>query len=131
MKKTVTTLLAVLFATVLAAQDMDLPAPHRTGGMPLMEALARRRSSREFDGRELPKQTLSDLLWAAWGYNRADKRTAPSSRDKQEIELYVAMKGGLYRFARPTNSSPPHTPIRDSLHRTSISSVPPNRSRQS
>ncbi len=98
MKKTVTTLLAVLFATVLAAQDMDLPAPHRTGGMPLMEALANRHSSRDFDSRELPKQTLSDLLWAAWGYNRADKRTAPSSRDKQEIELYVAMKGGLYRY---------------------------------
>ena len=86
MKKTVTTLLAVLFATVLAAQDMDLPAPHRTGGMPLMEALANRHSSRDFDSR------------AAWGYNRADKRTAPSSRDKQEIELYVAMKGGLYRY---------------------------------
>ena len=85
MKKTVTTLLAVLFATVLAAQDIDLPAPHRTGGMPLMEALANRHSSRDFDSRELPKQTLS-------------KRTAPSSRDKQEIELYVAMKGGLYRY---------------------------------
>lgn len=98
MKKTVTTLLAVLFATVLAAQDMDLPAPHRTGGMPLMEALANRHSSRDFDSRELPKQTLSNLLWAAWGYNRADKRTAPSSRDKQEIELYVAMKDGLYRY---------------------------------
>ena len=98
MKKTVTTLLAVLFATALAAQDIDLPAPHRTGGMPLMEALANRHSSRDFDSRELPKQTLSNLLWAAWGYNRADKRTAPSSRDKQEIELYVAMKGGLYRY---------------------------------
>ncbi len=98
MKKTVTTLLAVLFATALAAQDIDLPAPHRTGGMPLMEALANRHSSRDFDSRELPKQTLSDLLWAAWGYNRADKRTAPSSRDKQEIELYVAMKDGLYRY---------------------------------
>lgn len=63
-----------------------------------MEALANRHSSRDFDSRELPKQTLSALLWAAWGYNRADKRTAPSSRDKQEIELYVAMKGGLYRY---------------------------------
>lgn len=77
MKKTVTTLLAVLFATAIMAQDIDLPSPRRTGGTPLMEALARRRSSRDFDSRELPKQTLSDLLWAAWGYNRADKRTAP------------------------------------------------------
>lgn len=98
MKKTAITIFAALFATAIMAQDIDLPSPRRTGGTPLMEALARRRSSREFDGRALPKQTLSDLLWAAWGYNRADKRTAPSSRDKQEIELYVAMKDGLYRY---------------------------------
>lgn len=98
MKKTAITIFAALFATAIMAQDIDLPSPRRTGGTPLMEALARRRSSRYFDSRELPKQTLSDLLWAAWGYNRADKRTAPSSRDKQEIELYVAMKGGLYRY---------------------------------
>lgn len=98
MKHTVTTLLALLFATTLAAQDIDLPDPHRKGGMPLMEALARRNSSREFDRRDLPRQTLSNLLWAAWGYNRPDKRTAPSSRDKQEIELYVAMQDGLYLY---------------------------------
>lgn len=98
MKKTAITIFAALFATAIMAQDIDLPSPRRTGGMPLMEALARRHSSREFDGRALPRQTLSDLLWAAWGYNRADKRTAPSSRDKQEIELYVAMKDGLYRY---------------------------------
>lgn len=98
MKKTITTLLAVLFTTALAAQDIELPKPHRKGGMPLMEALDRRQSSRDFDSRALSRQTLSDLLWAAWGYNRPDKRTAPSSRDKQEIELYVAAKDGLYLY---------------------------------
>lgn len=103
MKKTVITILAALFTTALMAQDIDLPAPRRTGGMPLMEALARRRSSRDFDGRALPRQTLSDLLWAAWGYNRPDKRTAPSSRDKQEIELYVAMQDGLYLYDAEDN----------------------------
>lgn len=98
MKKAITTLLAVLFTTALAAQDIELPKPHRKGGMPLMEALDRRQSSRDFDSRALPRQTLSDLLWAAWGYNRPDKRTAPSSRDKQEIELYVAMSDGVYLY---------------------------------
>ena len=103
MKKTAITIFAALFATAIMAQDIDLPSPRRTGGMPLMEALARRRSSREFDGRTLPRQTLSDLLWAAWGYNRPDKRTAPSSRDKQEIELYVAMQDGLYLYDAEDN----------------------------
>ncbi len=103
MKKTVITLFAALFATALMAQDIDLPSPHRKGGMPLMEALARRHSSRDFDSRALPRQTLSDLLWAAWGYNRPDKRTAPSSRDKQEIELYVALPEGLYLYDAEAN----------------------------
>lgn len=103
MKKTAITIFAALFATAIMAQDIDLPSPRRTGGMPLMEALARRRSSREFDGRALPRQTLSDLLWAAWGYNRPDKRTAPSSRDKQEIELYVTMQDGLYLYDAEDN----------------------------
>lgn len=103
MKKTAITIFAALFATAIMAQDIDLPSPRRTGGMPLMEALARRRSSREFDSRVLPRQTLSDLLWAAWGYNRPDKRTAPSSRDKQEIELYVAMQDGLYLYDAEDN----------------------------
>ena len=78
---------------------IQLPAAQRTGGMPLMEALAARRSSRNFDpARELDIQTLSNLLWAAWGINRTKGRTAPSSHNRQEIELYVFLKDGVYRY---------------------------------
>ena len=83
-------------------EDKDiliLPPEHRTGGMPLMEALAARRSGRDFDpSREIDPQTLSDLLWAAWGVNRRSGRTAPSSHNRQEIELYVFLKSGVYRY---------------------------------
>ena len=76
-----------------------LPPERRTGGMPLMEALAARRSGRDFDpGRELDLQTISDLLWAAWGVNRRSGRTAPSSHNRQEIELYVLLKSGVYKY---------------------------------
>ena len=76
-----------------------LPPARRTGGMPLMEALAARHSGRDFDaGRELDMQTLSDLLWAAWGINRRSGRTAPSSHNRQEIELYVFLKSGVYKY---------------------------------
>ena len=78
---------------------ITLPAARRTGGMPVMEALAARRSSREFDtSRELDLQTLGDLLWAAWGINRTKGRTAPSSHNRQEIELYVFLASGVYRY---------------------------------
>lgn len=77
-----------------------LPKPQRKGGMPLMEALDKRSSSREFAATELPEQTLSNLLWAAWGINREgeDKRTAPSANNKQEIDVYVVKADGAYQY---------------------------------
>ncbi len=82
-----------------AAPQIALKAASKTGGMPLMEALAKRRSLREFAPRELPPQILSDLLWAAYGVNRAEGgRTAPSALDAQEIDLYVALPSGAYLY---------------------------------
>jgi len=82
-----------------AAARIELPAPTKTGGMPLMEALAKRRSSREFTREALPPQVLSDLLWAAFGVNRPDGgRTAPSAIDAQEIDVYVALPAGAYLY---------------------------------
>jgi len=82
------------------AQSIPLPRPNMQGGLPLMEALVQRRSSREFLRDPLPHRVLSDLLWAAFGVNRAagNGRTAPTARDAQEIDLYAAMAGGLYIY---------------------------------
>jgi len=80
------------------AQDIKLPSPRKTGGKPLMTALSERQSNRDFSDKELSPQILSDLLWAANGFNRADKRTAPSSQNKQEVDLYVFMKSGVYFY---------------------------------
>jgi nitroreductase len=39
------------------------------------------------------------LLWAAFGINRPDgKRTAPSARNRQEMDIYVATANGLYLY---------------------------------
>lgn len=78
-------------------QIVRLPTPQQSGGMPLLDALRMRRSSREFSNRALDLDVLSSLLWAAFGINRHDgHRTAPSARNWQEIDIYVAMKTGLY-----------------------------------
>lgn len=81
-------------------KSIRLPAPTVTGGMPLMQALAARQSRREFQPTLLPEQTLSDLLWAAAGVNRAELggRTAPSAMNAQEIDVYAALATGLYRY---------------------------------
>lgn len=86
------------------AQDIALPQPQKTGGKPLMEALSDRQTTRDFSDKELDEQTLSDLLWAAYGFNRNDKRTAPSANNKQEFILYVVLKSGIYVYDAKENT---------------------------
>ncbi len=90
-------------------QEIKLPKPHMDGGMPLMKALAARATSRAFSDAELPLQVLADLLWAADGINRPENghRTAPSANNVQNIDIYVALKGGLYVYDAKENSLKP------------------------
>jgi SagB-type dehydrogenase family enzyme len=99
---------AVIFANFAGAQelkDITLPAPKMEGGKPLMQALKERQTSRAYDTKKLSVQVLSDLLWAAFGINRQDsgKRTAPSTRNWQEIEIYVVMEEGTYLYEAKEN----------------------------
>jgi SagB-type dehydrogenase family enzyme len=87
----------------LAAQELkpiELLQPQTEGGMLLMQALKARHTTREFKPNPLPAQVLSNLLWAAFGINRPDsgKRTAPSARNWQEIDIYVVMAEGTYIY---------------------------------
>ena len=87
-----------------ATPKISLPAPDKSGGMPLMEAIARRRSMREFSRKELPLPLLANLLWAANGINRPDGgRTAPSAMNTQEIDIYVALASGAYLYDTKAN----------------------------
>lgn len=86
-------------ANVHSQEIIKLPAPKTEGSMPLMQALKERKSGREFSSRKLSPETLSSLLWAAWGINRPDgRRTAPSARNLQDIDVYVAISDGLYLY---------------------------------
>ena len=91
----------ILFLTgsVAAQETIPLVPPQMTGGMPIMEALAKRSTARAFDSRDLSDQQMSDLLWAAFGINRPDgKRTAPSARNYQETDIYVLLPQGVYIY---------------------------------
>ena len=107
-------LIAVLLLAVTGAglaQDLApiiLPAPVMTGGKPLMQALKDRASAREFSPDKLPAQTVSNLLWAAWGINRPDgRRTAPSASNKQEIDIYVTLPDGAFVWDAKANTLNP------------------------
>lgn len=81
-------------------ETIVLPTPQTSGGMALSEALSLRRSDRAFAPEPLSAETLSSLLWSAVGENRpgTGRRTAPTARNWQEIDVYVALESGLYRY---------------------------------
>jgi nitroreductase len=96
-----------------SAPPIVLPNPQIAAGIPLMQALAHRHTARAFQDKPLPQETLSNLLWAAFGVNRprgvrqALGRTAPSAMNRQEIELYVVLSQGVYVYDAEANSLRP------------------------
>ena len=91
--------LSFIFLLPVSAQDIKLNAPNKNGGKPLMEALSKRKSIRDFKKeKDLPISVLSDLMWAANGFNREDKRTSPTANNRQEIDVYVTLKEGVYFY---------------------------------
>lgn len=84
----------------LMAQDIKLPPPQKSGGKSLAEALNNRQTRRDFSDKMLDNQQLSNLLWSAAGINREKegKRTAPTARNMQHIEIYVFMPSGYYLY---------------------------------
>lgn len=77
-----------------------LPPPSLPGGKTLEDALRARQSIRSYSDKDVPGEVLSGLLWAACGVNRKEsgKRTAPSAVNKQEIDVWVAKKDGLFLY---------------------------------
>ncbi|MDD4729496.1 MAG: SagB/ThcOx family dehydrogenase, partial [Dysgonamonadaceae bacterium] len=71
--------LSIVSLFPMSAQDIKLNAPNKNSGKPLMQALSERKSSRDFINKDMPIAVLSNLLWAANGFNREDKRTAPTA----------------------------------------------------
>jgi nitroreductase len=90
-------------------KPIQLPQPQIAAGMPLMQALAKRQTTRAFLDQPLPLQTLSNLLWAAFGVNRPRDvkpglgRTAPSAMNSQDIELDVVLASGVYVYEAEAN----------------------------
>lgn len=92
---------AFALAVALAAQasDIKLVPPAKTGGMPVVQAIAERKTARAFSERELPAETLSTLLWIANGISRPDgRRTIPTGHNVQDLDVYVILRSGAYRY---------------------------------
>lgn len=103
-------------AAALAARfGLGGPAPVHAATAPdwesvtLKSALEQRASGRSFSSQGIEEALLLEMLWAAFGVNRpqSGKRTAPSSWNKQEIDIYVAQQSGMRRFDAATSALVP------------------------
>lgn len=103
LKSLVLSTILLMTSCNITAQDIQLPEPTRNGGMPLMEAVNNRQSSREFTDATLTHQQLSDMLWIACGYNRPDKRTVATALNRQEMSAYVITPEAVYRYEPKEN----------------------------
>jgi SagB-type dehydrogenase family enzyme len=97
-----------LYKQYPSAPKVALSRPQTTGGMPLWEALAQRRSVRRFLPSPVSEGDLSQLLWAAQGVTDVRRgyafRTAPSAGGLFPIETYLiihsvqGIEPGLYHY---------------------------------
>lgn len=78
---------------------IKLAAPKLDKGIPLMQALSKRASTRTITDAKLTDQQLSEILWAADGVNRPDgHRTAPSAIAKYPVDIYAVLPEGVYLY---------------------------------
>jgi SagB-type dehydrogenase family enzyme len=69
------------------------------GLVTLEESLARRRSVREFQERDLSWADIGQLLWACQGVTDAQGfRTSPSAGALYPLDVFIATSSGVYRY---------------------------------
>jgi SagB-type dehydrogenase family enzyme len=85
---------------------IQLTDPNLKGDMSLEEALAKRRSVRQFSSEPIKRSQISQLAWAGQGITEPQRglRTAPSAGATYPIELLFAIPEGLFVY-RPVDHS--------------------------
>ena len=85
--------------------EIKLPEPKHKGEISVEEAIARRRSVRDYKSDALTLEQLSQLLWAAQGITAADFfRAAPSAGASYPLEVFVVagniegLDAGIYHY---------------------------------
>lgn len=80
----------------MARSVVALPKPLASGGMSVEEAIAKRRSIRDYAPRPMTTDKLSQVLWAAQGITDAEDgfRAAPSAGALYPLELYISVREG-------------------------------------
>jgi len=99
-----------------AGQDIVLPKVEAKAGMDIVQAIENRAASRQYDGREVPLNAISTILWAGYGIileegektvHGYDAVSAATSRNRYSIpwgwgspylNVYLLLQNGAYEY---------------------------------
>lgn len=106
-------------ALLKGRRDIRLPKPSLKGQLTLEEAIARRRSVREFSDRPLRLEEIGQLLWAAGGItgDAPYLRAHPSAGALHPLEVYLSDADGIFHYEPEGHHL---TPVRDGDLRTDL-----------
>jgi len=100
----VTAVVGLVGAQAAPGAGLTLPDPRIGSGPSVSEALEARRSVRQFRQGPITLGNAGQLLWAAQGQNRPERRTAPSAGGLYPLTAYLVagavadLPAGIYRY---------------------------------
>lgn len=87
------------FNSDIFAKEIKLEQPNLQDSF--LQILNNRISTRSYDKtKKINNQTLSEILWSAFGITRLEetKRTIPTALNKQDLEIYVIKQEGTWLY---------------------------------
>ncbi len=96
--------------------DISLPAVNGNIGMDLNEAIENRVASRKYDGKEIPLEVISEIMWAGYGITlkngnktvhgydaisgatSKNRYSVPFGWGKPYLKIYLFLKKGVYEY---------------------------------
>lgn len=84
-------------------KEVRLPNPQTSSA--LGQLLNNRVSDKEFSEHDEPdEQTISDLLWSAFGKNKKGTRTIPTALNQKELSIFVVSDKGAWKYNGEENT---------------------------
>lgn len=85
-----------------ASQALNLPQPDISS--PLLQTIDARKTTRAYSNKPISEQTLSNILWAAFGTNSHNTRTIPTAMNRQNLKVFVIYNGKTWQYNGKANT---------------------------
>jgi nitroreductase len=93
----------ILSAVLLCGAAKALVLPPADLSSPILKTIDARKSTRNFSSKPVSEQTLSNILWAAFGTNSHNTRTIPTAMNQQDLKVFVIYNNNVWQYDGKNN----------------------------